>query len=383
MPYDNAPGGDCRPADCCPRECGPYDPWGSPLHGHLWFQADYLLWWTAGSSLPPLVTTSLPGTSSNVAGVLGQTGTRVLFGDQTVDAGAHSGGRITLGYWFDPCQCLGVEASYLGMGRETTSFFAASPGTAIIARPYLDTQTNSQSALLIAYPTFLQGSVNVDVASEFQAAEVLLRRNLVRGPCEGMDFLVGWRFARLDESLQISQSSQLTAAEGPIVAGTTKSLFDQFNTENEFEGAELGVVFQEHVGRWSLETVMKVALGNTHSHVVIGGATTTTVPGGGAATFTGGLLAQSTNIGTYDENELSVITELGATLGFDLTSRLRATFGYSFLYWSRVARPADQLDVAASQLPPASPTGQHRPAQDFMANEFWAQGMNFGLAYRF
>ena len=34
--------------------------------------------------------------------------------------------------------------------------------------------------------------------------------------------------------------------------------------------------------------------------------------------------------------------ELGVTLGFDLTERLQATFGYTFMYWSRVARPGDR-----------------------------------------
>ena len=41
-----------------------------------WASADYLMWWVQGNQLPALVTTG-PG-----AGVLGQPGTSVLFGDQ-------------------------------------------------------------------------------------------------------------------------------------------------------------------------------------------------------------------------------------------------------------------------------------------------------------
>ena len=71
------------------------------------------------------------------------------------------------------------------------------------------------------------------------------------------------------------------------------------------------------------------------------------------------------------------------TLGYDITCRLRATFGYNFLYWSQVARPAGQLDLNVSQLPPEAPTGAQRPAFNNAASDYWAQGMNFGLDFRF
>jgi hypothetical protein len=130
--------------------------------------------------------------------------------------------------------------------------------------------------------------------------------------------------------------------------------------------------------------LMKLGLGNSHCRVVVDGMTTTTAPnGGGTTTAIGGLLAQRTNIGTYEQNHFAVIPELGITLGYDLTRRLRATFGYSFLYWNRVARPGSLLDTSVSQLPPEDPTGARRPAFAFSTREFWAQGMNAGLEYRF
>jgi hypothetical protein len=318
-----------------------------------------------------------------MAGVLGQPGTSVLFGDSTVNSDAHSGGRITLDYWFAPCHCVGIEASYLGIGRETTSFSATSLDTPIIARPYFDTQAGAQAAMLVAHPDFLNGSINVEATTELQAVEVLLRRNLFRQSGDRIDFLLGWRFARLDESLEVNQFSEWTQPQGLTPAGTTKSLFDRFDTENQFNGVELGLVYQEHVGRWSLEMLMKLGLGNTHSRVSINGMTTTTVPDVGTTAFTGGLLAQQTNIGQYGQNQFTVIPELGVTLGCDLTCRLRATVGYTFLYWNRVARPANQIDTSVSQLPPEDPTGAKRPAFAFSTSDFWAQGMNFGLEYCF
>ena len=223
----------------------------------------------------------------------------------------------------------------------------------------------------------------MDATNGFQAAEVLLRRALCRGCDERLDLLVGYRFAELNDGLAIHQFSQWTQAQGIIPAGTTKDITDSFDTANQFNGGQLGVAYQERVGRWSLEMLAKLGLGNTQSRVRIDGGTVTTVPGGGSATFDGGLLAQTTNIGVHESNVFSLMPELGITLGCDLTCRLRATFGYTFLYWSRVARPGDQIDRNLSQLPPEPPVAGGGPAFALRTTDFWAQGMNFGLDYRF
>lgn len=381
--YDDGCFGECCPAECYPNRCGPCSPCFPLFYNRLWVRGEYLLWWTQGSNLPPLVTTSPEGTDSGVAGVLGQSSTSVLFGEGMVNTNANSGWRITMGYWFDDCQGTGIEASYLGLGQKTTHFFASSQDTSIIARPFFDAQFDTQSAMLAAYPNVLEGSVSCSMSSQFQAVEVLFRRKIFQGDCDHMDFLIGWRYARLDESLRINQSSQWTQSQGPIVAGTTKELYDLFDAQNQFNGAELGIVYREHVGRWSFEALMKLGLGCTRSQVLIDGRTTTTVPGSGTSSFTGDLLAQETNIGHYSKDSFAIVPELGVTLGCDLTCQLRATFGYTFLYWSQVARPANQLDTNASQLPPETPTGSHQPAFDFNMSDYWAQGLNFGLEYRF
>jgi len=77
--------------------------------------------------------------------------------------------------------------------------------------------------------------------------------------------------------------------------------------------------------------------------------------------------------------------ELGVSLGYDLTCRLRATVGYTLIYWSNVARPGDQIDTElnASQFPPGELVGAPHPEFRFQTTDFWAQGLNFGLEYRF
>ena len=82
---------------------------------------------------------------------------------------------------------------------------------------------------------------------------------------------------------------------------------------------------------------------------------------------------------------LTVIPEFGVTLGYDLTPCLRATVGYTLLYWSQVARPGDQidLDVNLSQIKPSGLVGPARPEFNWVGSDVWVQGSSAGLNYRF
>ena len=93
----------------------------------------------------------------------------------------------------------------------------------------------------------------------------------------------------------------------------------------------------------------KLALGNTQSRVSINGSTVVTEPSQSPVTSPGGLLALPTNIGNYQRDSLTFIPELGATVGYDLTCRLKLTVGYTFLYWSQLMRPGDQIDTNVDQ----------------------------------
>ena len=92
-------------------------------------------------------------------------------------------------------------------------------------------------------------------------------------------------------------------------------------------------------------------------------------------------------MGTHDSQQFSVMPEIGFTLGYDLTPRLKATAGYTLLYWSNVARPGDQIDlnVDSGQLPSGTPQPGpfSRPEFTLHTSDFWAQGLNLGLDYRF
>ena len=139
-------------------------------------------------------------------------------------------------------------------------------------------------------------------------------------------------------------------------------------------------------GPYSLDLLMRMALGTNHQSVTIAGSTSLSGSGSASNNFanaTGGLLAQRTNIGDYSRNRFAVVPELGITLGYAISPQWRATVGYTFLYWSSVVRPGDQIDrdVNPNLFPPeVTPfTGLERPAFTFVESDLWVNGLSVGL----
>lgn len=355
----------------------------TPMANRLVIRPDYLYWWGESPSVTPLVTTADAGTPPATAGVLGEPTTDILSGGGRIDYGAQQGGRISAQLWFDPYQLWAIEGSYLGLARKTARFSATSDEYPILARPYFDTGAGAEAALLVAHPDFTEGSITVSAPTEFMSIEALLRRAVIRQENFKADVVAGWRYARLDEALRIEQFTEWTQPQPPIIAGTTRTAFDLFDTKNTFNGAEIGVEARQTFGRWSLEALAKLGLGHTRSVVEIEGQTLVDVPGGGTTIADGALLAQETNIDRYTRNDFAVLPELGLTLGFQVTSWLQLRAGYTFLYWSNVVRPARQIDRNVSQLPPDAPAGALRPAFEFDQEDYWLQGANFGAEFRF
>ena len=229
--------GNCGP-------CGPYGPCGPRcLFGsRLEVRADYLLWWGKGDFLPALVTTSPSGTSRDAAGVLGAEGTSVLFGNKDVNDNSRSGGRVILDWWLGGSDTVALEASYLGLGDHKTDFSESSQGDPILARPFLNVTTGLQDAGLVAFPNVITGNLGMVETTDFQSAEALLRINWFRQGNRRLDFLIGYRYVRLDDDLQMNENGTSTDPTGLVPVGTTLALNDRFHTLNEFNGLDLGML---------------------------------------------------------------------------------------------------------------------------------------------
>lgn len=386
---DGYPGG---PA-CSGPNCGGCDTCGPMVPCGVWARGEYLLWGTKGMSVPALVTTSPPTTARANAGVLDVPGTSVLFGDGTLNSNARSGARVTIGSWLDGCQKVGIEGDYWALNDQHDDFHRSSNGVTILARPFYDVLQGEESAELVAFPNVVQGSVGVAATTSLQGAGLRTIINLCCGQscgpawfgCGGVpvgyryDAIVGYRWARLDDSLAVTENlnSLLTASPGQFF------IQDQFRTTNQFNGIDLGTAMHFRRGCWSLDVLSKVALGSVHSTLAIAGNTAIT-QAGVTTNNTGGLLAQRTNIGNYSTNSFAMMPELGFTGGYQINPCWRMTAGYTFLYWSKVYRAGDQIDrnVNTNLLPPETPvqTTHLQPQFNrFACDDFWAQGLTLGM----
>ena len=245
-----------------------------------------------------------------------------------------------------------------------------------------------EDSFLIGFPTVISGTVAVSAENRFSSAGLRALFKLCDQtpgincpPDRRVDLIVGYRYLRLEDQLAMRQ--QLTTLNG---TNQQFDIADSFQTKNRFHGIETGAQIQGGWQRISYEFLGKIALGNVHQSVAINGNTDIAVVGGPGTSNTGGVFAQSSNIGGYSRDEFAIVPELGATIGFAITKQLRATLGYSLIYWGRVLRAGDQIDREINQdfLPPqAVPfTGPDRPAFVYRNTDFWAQGFNAGLDFR-
>lgn len=347
-----------------------------------WVQADYLLWWLQGQAIGSLVTDP--------------NGT-VLGGDR-LDDGARSGLRIRGGHFFDCDGACGIMADVWGLDSSDSQAEASGGAVNGFVLPYTDMDLTLASNQVngCACLDTLEGtaaSVPLDGLSLDSESSLWSGATYFRGRlnsyyrcgqssccCQGgvcryghrLDGIVGYRYLSLDETLRTSTS--LLPVNG-AVAGN-----DLFDTENDFHGLDLGFVYERECGRWALEALSRVAVGVNHQVLSIDGT----------GTRNGGIFAQSTNIGTYEHDALTVIPEVNLTLSYSLTCNLRARFGYSFLWLSNVIRPAKQIDTRLdgrvfdlNQSPPFNNPPIFFPQARFETESVWLQGLNCGLEYWF
>ncbi len=112
---------------------------------------------------------------------------------------------------------------------------------------------------------------------------------------------------------------------------------------------------------------------------------------GPTQTFSGGYFALPTNIGSYSRTEFAVVPEVGLNIGWRINPQASIILGYSFMYASNVVRPGNQINrtinttqsTAYTEDPAARLQGPAQPSFQFNDSNFWAQGINVGLSYRF
>ncbi len=361
-----------------------FDPVLDGFATRFWVSADYLLWFIKDARVPALVTTG--SLTDAVPGALGQPGSQTLFGGDP-NYGVRSGGRFGAGFWLTPDQTFGVDGSFFFLGGDRIHFDAASNGSQVLTRPFFNVNSNREDASIVAFPGEQAGSVAASLSSFLWGAEANGRGMLFRGPSYQLSLLGGFRFLSLTEGLRMREKDDLFPTFVDPAAWLT--INDRFHTSNQFYGGQIGTDFRWNRGRFFVDVLGKVALGVSVENASINGWSCYSYANGPSGSIPMGQLAMPSNMGRCGQDQFAVVPEFGLNLGYALTRHLRLTFGYTFLYWSSVFRPGDQIDRAANPtevpallgLRPMS--GPARPNFTFNATDFWAQGLNFGLQFRY
>ncbi len=367
--------------------------------GRLWVAPELLLWSTSGNSITaPLVTSSPAGTPPAQAGVIGQPGTSLLFGDQWAPGTFRPGGRITVGYWFDPTQHDGIDAQYFQLADAVTQgTFTNQGGSVLLARPYVDATTGNPAAVLLpppnslpADPALLDRSITARQDTSFQGFDLLYRRSLCCDLLHRRWLVGGYRFLQLNDNLSVVDSSTVSTGVPGGFPSTSILSTDAFSAKTQFHGGEVGWIEKWWWQRVGFQLLGKMALGGSFYDTDIGGTTVTSVTAASGATPTttttpGSVLAQPTNTGNFGASSFAAVGELGASVDWAIWSQCRFSVGYTFLWWSQVARAASQVDTSVNptQFPPGPLSGPAAPAYHLRTNDFWAQGLNLGLEYQF
>ena len=365
-------------------------PWGGlrGAPGRWTASSELLLWWVRPMSVPALVTTSSPAFN----GVPGLGDTSVIYGNGSVPTSLHTGARFGGTYWFDDCHTWGLDASLFFLGRNGKEFAVSTDTYPLLARPFVNANQGIAFSELVAAPGLATGSVAVRSDTQLWGADVNLRRSLLCGPCTKIDLLLGYRYLRLTDEINITES--FSRSPGSLAAfGVPTALLgtvsDQFRTINNFHGVNLGLAGETRRGRWTAEGRASVALGTVFQNIEIGG-TQNIQFANGTGRATGGLLAlPGANIGTFGQNNFGVLPEAGLKLSYDLTSHWKVGVGYNFLYLNSVVRAGQQIDpnldvnrIPNFPLPGNIPTlSATRPTVPYRTTDMFAQGVSFSLQY--
>jgi hypothetical protein len=213
--------------------------------------------------------------------------------------------------------------------------------------------------------------------------------NAIEGTRYGL--LVGGRFMSLCEKLLMEQvRNQLPDVTGVSI---TEGITENFTTYNRFYGGQVGGVIETCLGRLQVQFITKVAMGVTNQTVKINGGDTLILPANPALGLPNTTIIQSPytlfvgpgNTGTHTRSEFTVIPEGQVNGGWMFNENVMLTFGYTFMWWSDVMRPGDQIDRVVNIQPVGdlTPILPLQPRYLGHARSLWVQGLQVGLMLNF
>lgn len=380
-----------------------------PGAGQWDFSAEYLAMFFKREPVPiPIVTSG--ALSDTLPGALGEPGTHVLMGNESISTGRHSGGRFTLRYTPGNDSDLRFAASYFftePKSRIQTAQTSGLVGALNLAVPIFDTSgfTNvnapvpGESVYVLPGPFTdgpgFEGQFQLQTRDQLQGAEFNTFIPVVAYP--HLQPFVGFRWLGLDEKLSFRVNT--SGVSGTPVTGQFFNTADNFSARNNFYGIQLGTAFSYHLNQLDSQLITLVAIGDIHNAVGISGSGVTsngnyffTVHG--PAALNSGIFAQPSNIGHFQGNRFAFLPELKIDLGYQVMPHLRIFSDYQILYLSNVARPGSQMnreinttrtglaDAARATGSSIAAIGAPSPVFQLHRSAYWAQGVSIGVSLK-
>lgn len=228
-----------------------------------------------------------------------------------------AGTTLQGGFWFGESLQHGVDASFLNLGN------------------WYEIRSNSSNAS------------PAELETRYGTGDVNYRHRIYQAPGVRIDGLVGYRYAGLRDTTQVTNRF-IDPRFGTVRFRDTAEAW------NDFNGGQLGLAGVWDLGPWMFSGTAKIALGGTHSEIDYHGASTVfaNMPDG---------------VNLLSEDRFAVLPSVSLMLSRTMWGHSRFYVGYEFQYLSQVARSADAFNDV-------------RPSYK---SHFWAQGVTLGIEWRY
>ncbi|MDV6028830.1 MAG: BBP7 family outer membrane beta-barrel protein [Phycisphaera sp. RhM] len=341
-----------------------------------WMRAEAMLMFHAERQAPPLVTSAAPGVFPVLPAAT------VEFGDD-LDGGLSGGIRTDVGRYLT--DSFGIGGRTLWIGENGDDYSASGDQTDATARslgrpyyfvPRFNPGTAQEDSVIISQQNLFSGNVQAEYATDLFMADGYARMTFCHNKSSRLEFIAGYTYAELDDMISISSfRSDTNAGTNPNLAGTAfSSLFD---TENRFNGGQLGFESMVARGRWTARALTKVHLGNMEQTVRKVGTTTDFLANAAISTQNSSVLINDEQ-GTQTQDVFTFIPEMDFTIGYRFRDHVSFTVGYTFLYFDNVAMAGDQINrnrdtgnIGANVTP---------VAYDIVEGSHWVQGISLGAS---
>jgi hypothetical protein len=376
-----------------PTEAGALRP------GVVTADADFLIWFLAGprDSVPLASTAPLSTPGAIVLGSLG---------DADRDTKRPSaGGRFSVGYWqiqdnpWVPggIRDLGAEAVFFFVAQRSAGFSVSNAPN--LGRPFYDLNNQAESGFLVAGPGLATGGVTAHADAEIWGVEANLWKNVYcnyPGTTRSLSVMAGFRSldyrGRFDVgSISVFKQDLTNFPTFAPFAGSTLQVLDAFATHNRYYGGQIGVEGKWWPEEWILiDLALKLGIGTTGESINTTGFQVLTRPDSTQTTTPAGLLALPSNIGYRHRTVFSQVPEIDVKFSLPVFHHLTASTGFSALYWSKLLRPALQVDreLDITQIPnfpnatSAQPTNLPKPSVPFKQSDLVLLGISLGFEFR-